>query len=177
MEFFYNIFKELKLWFKQFYFMNEPFALTSVAQFHHLGNQPVLDNPQIPPEDRVKLRINVIQEELDELSYALATGDVVEMADALADLQYVLSGTILECGVGNKFKELFDEVHRSNMTKACKTMEEAVQTQDSYTNKGTECYIKERDGLFVVYRTSDNKMLKSVNYSPTNLKKILYEQD
>jgi predicted HAD superfamily Cof-like phosphohydrolase len=41
----------------------------------------------------------------------------VEIADALCDLQYVLSGAILEFGFGGKFKSLFEEVHRSNMSK------------------------------------------------------------
>ena len=92
----------------------------------------------------------------------------------MPNLQYVLAGAILEFGLGEKFKELFDEVHRSNMSKACKTVEEANLTIDHYKNTAnTESYYKEADGLFLVYRHADNKTLKSVNYSPANLSDIL----
>jgi hypothetical protein len=86
----------------------------------------------------------------------------------------VLAGAVLEFGLGEKFKELFDEVHRSNMSKACKSFEEANLTIDYYKNTAnTSSYHKEIDGLFLVYRTADNKTLKSVNYSPADLGGIL----
>ena len=85
-----------------------------------------------------------------------------------------MSGAVLEFGLGDKFKTLFDEVQRSNMSKACKTEEEAKATVEYYTNeKGSPCYYKEIDGLFLVYRTSDNKTLKSINYSPADLASLL----
>ena len=71
-------------------------------------------------------------EELKELKEAIEENDLVEVIDALCDIQYVLSGAILEFGFAEKFKEMFDEVQRSNMSKVCKTEEEAVQTQKHY---------------------------------------------
>ncbi len=154
--------------------MEEPKALNSVAEFHKTFKHPILETPQIPSEDRCKLRVSLIAEELKELEEAIADNDLVEVADALADIQYVLSGAILEFGLGGKFKTLFDEVQRSNMSKTCKTMEEAEATRRHYQQKdGTESYIEESDGHFLVYRKEDNKTLKSVNYSPADLKSIL----
>lgn len=154
--------------------MEEPKALNSVAEFHKTFKHPILPSPQIPSEDRCKLRVSLISEELKELEEAIQNKDLVEVADALCDIQYVLSGAILEFGLGDKFKELFDEVQRSNMSKTCKTMAEAEATQKFYMEKdGTESYIDESDGHFLVYRKEDNKTLKSVNYSPADLKSRL----
>ena len=154
--------------------MEEPKTLNSVAEFHKTFKHPILETPQIPSADRCKLRVSLIAEELKELEEAIADNDLVEVADALADIQYVLSGAILEFGLGNKFKSLFDEVQRSNMSKTCKSMEEAEATRKHYVDKdGTESYIEESDGHFLVYRLEDKKTLKSVNYSPADLKSIL----
>lgn len=153
---------------------DEPQALSDVAQFHDTFNAPVLDSPQIPGPERCALRVALLQEELDELKQAIEDKDIVEIADALADLQYVLSGAVLEFGLANMFKALFDEVQRSNMSKACASLQEAEATQEAYARKdGTASFIERKEGKFLVYREGDNKVLKSVNYSPANVKKIL----
>src|SRR5476651_516896 len=149
-------------------------ALNQVAEFHTTFKHPVIEKPKIPSKERCKLRIELLAEELKELQQAVNDNDLVEIADALCDLQYVLSGAVLEFGLGEKFKDLFDEVHRSNMSKACKSIEEANQTIAHYKNTaGTEAYYKEIDGLFLVYRLPDEKTLKSINYSPANLSAVL----
>ena len=154
--------------------MKEPQSLNSVAEFHKTFKHPILETPQIPSADRCKLRVSLIAEELKELEEAIQANDLVEVADALCDIQYVLSGAILEFGMANSFKTLFDEVQRSNMSKTCKTMEEAEATQKHYMDKdGTESYIEKSDGHFLVYRKADKKTLKSINYSPADLKSIL----
>lgn len=112
-------------------------------------------------------------EELKELEEGINNRDIVEIADALCDLQYVLSGAILEFGLGEKFKALFDEVQRSNMSKTCKTVEEAEQTVAHYRAQGVECFYEESEGLYLVFRKGDRKTLKSVCYSPANLKPLL----
>src|SRR6201985_1090279 len=137
-------------------------SLNQVAEFHTTFKHPILPTPIIPSKERCELRIALLAEELKELQQAVADNNLVEVADALCDLQYVLAGAILEFGLGEKFKDLFDEVHRSNMSKACKTVEEANQTIAHYKNTaGTKSYHNEIDGLFLVYRTADNKTLKS----------------
>jgi predicted HAD superfamily Cof-like phosphohydrolase len=153
---------------------NEPNALSEVAKFHDTFNAPILDQPSIPSKERCALRVALLQEELNELRDAIEDNDLVEIADALADIQYVLSGAILEFGLGDKFKTLFDEVQRSNMSKACATMEEAKATQKVYEKKdGTKSFIEQKEDKFLVFREGDNKVLKSVNYSPADLKNIL----
>lgn len=153
----------------------EPNALNDVSEFHETFKMPIENEPTIPPQNRCQLRINLLQEELDELKEAIAEKDIIEIADALSDLQYVLSGAVLEFGLGKQFKRLFDEVQRSNMSKRCKSRDEAEKTLEYYADRdGTEGYIVERDNYFLVYRNGDNKVLKSVNYSPADLKSQLY---
>ena len=148
--------------------------LNQVGEFHKTFQHPILTTPQIPSEDRCKLRVSLIAEELDELKEAIEANDLVEVADALCDIQYVLSGAVLEFGLGEKFKTLFEEVQRSNMSKACDTEEEAKQTAAFYkAEKDTDAYYEERDGKWLVYRKGDNKTLKSINYSPADLKSLL----
>ncbi|MBU2916315.1 MULTISPECIES: nucleoside triphosphate pyrophosphohydrolase family protein [Reichenbachiella] len=149
-------------------------ALNQVAEFHKTFKHPIVTTPAIPDAKRCALRVELISEELKELDQAIKDKDLVEIADALCDIQYVLSGAVLEFGLGDKFVELFDEVQRSNMSKACKSLEEAEATVKHYReNKNTESYIKEEDGLFLVYRKEDDKTLKSIDYSPADLKSIL----
>jgi predicted HAD superfamily Cof-like phosphohydrolase len=148
--------------------------LKAVSEFHETFGAPILETPQIPSSDRCELRVSLLQEELNELKEAIEKGDVVEIADALADLQYVLSGAVLEFGMGTKFDELFDEVQRSNMSKACDSQQDALATLSHYKQKdGTEGVYKEENGKWLVYRKEDNKILKSINYSPANLKDIV----
>ena len=154
--------------------MQQPDSLNLVADFHRIFKHPVLANPTIPDDNRCKLRVALLAEELKELEVAIINKDITEVADAFCDLQYVLSGAILEFGLGDKFKALFEEVQRSNMSKACSTELEAIKTVQFYLAKeGTECYYKEVEGKWLVYRKDDNKTIKSINYSPADLEKLL----
>ncbi|MCI0920790.1 nucleoside triphosphate pyrophosphohydrolase family protein [Sphingobacterium rhinopitheci] len=154
--------------------MTDPKTLTSVAEFHKTFQHPILDTPQIPAENRCNLRVSLIAEELKELEEAIQAKDIVEIADALCDIQYVLSGAVLEFGLKDKFNALFEEVQRSNMSKACKSIEEAEATMKYYKEeKGVDSYYKEVDGLYLVFREGDHKTLKSINYSPADLKSIV----
>ena len=148
-------------------------SLNQVAEFHRTFKHPVVAQPAIPSVERCRLRVSLLAEELKELEEAIAQKDIVEVADALCDLQYVLSGAVLEFGLGEKFRTLFDEVQRSNMSKACNSVEEAEATIRHYEAKGTECYYKEDNGKYLVYRKGDNKTLKNVNYSPADLGAIV----
>lgn len=149
-------------------------TIEKVKEFHTLFRAPVLKSPQIPSKERCDLRINLIEEELNELKLAIKNKDITEIADALCDLQYVLSGSILEFGLGDKFKDLFNEVHRSNISKACDTEKECLETINFYKEKkGTEAYFEKVDNKWIIYRKSDNKVLKSINYSSANINEFL----
>jgi predicted HAD superfamily Cof-like phosphohydrolase len=148
--------------------------LNQVAAFHRTFKHPVEPQPIIPAQDRCRLRVALLEEELKELKKAIDDEDLVEIADALCDLQYVLSGAVLEFGLGEIFPDLFDEVQRSNMSKTCKDREEALATQKYYREeRGFESTIEESEGQYLVYRIPDRKTLKSIAYSPADLASIL----
>lgn len=154
--------------------MQEAQALTMVSQFHQLFGAPILDTPQIPSSDRSTLRISLLQEELNELQQAINDNDIVEVADALADLQYVLAGAILEFWLWDRFAAIVEEVHRSNMSKACSSLSEAEATVTYYhQHKNTQAHIVPQWDQYLILRTEDNKVLKSINYSPAKLQQFV----
>lgn len=151
-----------------------PLAL--VTEFHLAFDHPVLDRPQIPNKQRQDLRYNLLKEELREFKMAVDQSDIISIMDAFADIQYVLAGAILEFGMGDVFPVIFAEIHRSNMSKACRSEEEALETKTKYEAANpTEgpCHYVERNGLWFVYRTNDMKTIKSINYSPADIEGVL----
>lgn len=92
-------------------------TLERVEEFHETYGLPVLDRPDITNEMTNALRINLLAEELEELKDALANNDLVEVLDALTDLQYVLDGAYLSFGLQGHKEIAFNEVHSSNMSK------------------------------------------------------------
>ena len=97
--------------------------------------------------DKNTLRFNLMKEENEEYYQAAKEGDLVEVADALGDMLYILCGTIIEHGLQHKIDEVFEEIQRSNMSKLGE------------------------DGL-PIYR-EDGKVLKGPNYFKPNIEKIL----
>jgi predicted HAD superfamily Cof-like phosphohydrolase len=120
----------------------------SVVNFHRAYNQPILTTPKIPNKDRQLLRLNLIEEELIELKEAFEQNNIVEVADALIDLQYVIIGCAIENGLHTKLDTCFDEVHASNMSKLGP------------------------DGK-PIHRQSDGKVLKGPNFFKPKLKEII----
>ncbi len=177
--------------------------LGKVKEFMTTFGQPVLDKPTPLPEDRQKLRIALLFEELKE--YAEASGmleefllmcdeainkytddytdkgidyvpsvNQVEQLDALLDLQYVLSGAVHEHGFGEIFNAAFnDEVHTSNMSKACPDTITALRTIAKYDEEGVEVHCDMHATPIVIYRAADNKVLKSIDYKPAQLAQFL----
>lgn len=91
--------------------------IKSVEDFHNvflIGNS---DSPTLLNEREFNLRYNLIKEENEEYLDACKKGDIIEIADALGDQLYILFGTILKHGLQHKIEEVFDEIHRSNMSK------------------------------------------------------------
>lgn len=123
--------------------------------------------------------INFIQEELDELKEAVKERNIVEIFDALLDITYVgLGNGALVFGLKDKMEDGYAEVQASNMSKICKTEEEAIQTvMVRSKEQGEECHYKETNGGFVVYRTRDRKVMKSINYFRPNLKQFFTQEE
>jgi predicted HAD superfamily Cof-like phosphohydrolase len=91
-------------------------TLSMVRDWHNAFDVPVLDTPQIP-ENRAQMRLAILEEEVQELRDAVEAGDLVEVLDALCDIQYVLAGTFLEFGLHSVKQAAVQEVHASNMSK------------------------------------------------------------
>ena len=99
-------------------------------------------------ESKNILRYNLMKEENDEYLEAIKNKDIVEIADALGDMLYILCGTILEHGLQDKIEAVFDEIQRSNLSKLGSNGEP-------------------------IYR-EDGKVIKGPNYSKPQLKNILF---
>tara|TARA_Y100001970_G_scaffold100710_1_gene126497 strand:+ start:1783 stop:2265 length:483 start_codon:yes stop_codon:yes gene_type:complete len=125
-----------------------------------------------------KLRLDLILEETRELQEAIENHDFTEVVDALADILYVVYGAGSSFGVN--LDEAFRLVHDSNMSKLCKSQEEAQATVDWYmenrekTGYDSPAYRKGTNGdYWVVYNESTGKILKSINYHPVEFSSIL----
>lgn len=125
--------------------------ILSVYEFHAtfgIGNN---DKPErnIGEEDYL-LRHRLMHEENEEYLEAAKNGDLVEIADALGDMMYILYGTICKHGLQDRIADIFDEIHRSNMSKLG------------------------ADGK-PIYR-EDGKVMKGENYFKPNIAKYLAAQ-
>lgn len=124
-----------------------PTNFEDVKLFMKTFGQEVKDLPELPSNDVLDLRYDLIEEELGELKEALMQYDFVAVADALTDILYVTYG--MGAALGIDLDECFREVQRSNMTKL--------------GDDGKPMY---RD---------DGKVMKGPNYEPPDLESILFE--
>jgi predicted HAD superfamily Cof-like phosphohydrolase len=132
--------------------------------------------PTIDPKD-ADFVINFIQEELDELKVAVKEKNIIEIFDALLDITYVgLGNGALVFGLKDKMLDGYAEVQASNMSKICNTVAEAEETVKLRSEQqGEPCHYEESNGKYVVYRTSDNKVMKSINYFRPDLSQFFTE--
>jgi len=121
--------------------------LEQLLEFQRAYNSTRNSKPTLISEDDYVLRYRLGKEELIEYFDACKDGDLIEVADALADQLYILLGTMISHGMQDVIEDIFDEVHRSNMSKLGP------------------------DGK-PLYR-EDGKVLKGPNYSPPNVSKYL----
>ncbi len=122
--------------------------IKAVSKFHKSFGLGVSERQQADlGEKKNLLRFNLMDEENREYFEAAQNNDMVEVADALGDMLYILCGTILEHGMQYKIEEVFDEIQRSNMSKLG------------------------ADGK-PIYR-EDGKVLKGPSYFKPNIKAIL----
>ena len=122
--------------------------ILAVKEFHKAFKLDYLDKPKADLGiDKNKLRFNLMKEENEEYFEAANNNDMVEVADALGDMLYILCGTIIEHGMEHKIDEIFREIQNSNMSKLG------------------------ADGN-PIYR-EDGKVLKGPNYFKPNIKGIL----
>lgn len=92
--------------------------IAAVAEFHRAFGLGIKDHPSAGlPLEKNLLRYKLMREENEEYLDAASRGDLVEVADALGDMLYILCGTILEHGMQDKIEAVFAEIQRSNMSK------------------------------------------------------------
>ena len=96
--------------------INKP--LSAVEKFHKAYRILINDRPTADiDKELIKLRFNLMKEENEEYFEAAKRNDMVEVADALGDMLYILCGTILSHGMQDKIHEIFEEIQTSNMSK------------------------------------------------------------
>ena len=159
-------------------YWNVPFV-NEVEEFNSTFGKPNNYESTIPEKKEWMFVYDFIQEELAEYKEACERGDIVEILDALCDITYVSlgNGTML-LGLKGKIWKAYQEVQASNMSKACKTEEEAIETTKVEAERvGEETHYEQVGEYWVVYRSRDRKVLKSINYFRPNLKQFFTDEE
>ena len=150
-----------------------PFV-SEVEEFNAIMGKPNNYNPVIPAEKEWMFVYNFILEELEEYKHACETGNIIEVLDALCDITYVSlgNGTCLH-GLKDKIWPAYQEVQASNLSKACSSEEEAQETvRVRSQEQETACHYEKVGNYYIVYRTSDRKVMKNINYFRPDLSKF-----
>jgi len=150
-----------------------PFV-SEVEEFNSLMNKPNNYVPTIPAKPEWDFVYNFVLEELEEYKHACETENIVEVLDALCDIAYVSigNGAMLH-GLKDKIWPAYMEVQASNLSKACSTQEEAQKTIDLRSQEqGESCHYEQVGDKYVVYRSRDRKVMKSINYFKPDLKQF-----
>jgi hypothetical protein len=137
-----------------------------VEIFNNTFGKPNNYESTIPEKKEWQFVYDFILEELEEYRQACENGDIVEVLDALCDIAYVSlgNGTMLH-GLKDKIWPAYNEVQGSNMSKSCSTEKEAMETVTVRSKEQAEpCHYEQVEERFVVYRTRDRKVMKSINY-------------
>jgi predicted HAD superfamily Cof-like phosphohydrolase len=152
--------------------------ITEVETFNLLFGKLNNYTPTIPEKMERDFIYNFILEELDEYKHAAEEGDIVEVLDAFCDIMYVLSAGIMAYGLKDKFIDAYNEVQESNLSKSCATEEEADATAKFRTAaSGRPCHFEKRGDKYVVYRSEDRKVQKSLSYFAPNLRQFFTESE
>ena len=155
-----------------------PFV-SEVETFNDTFGKPNNYEPVIPEKKEWQFVYDFILEELEEYREACERGDIVEVLDALCDIAYVSigNGTMLH-GLKDKIWPAYQEVQASNMSKACETEEEAIQTVSQRAKEqGEECHYEKVGDYYVVYRSRDRKVMKSLNYFRPDLSQFFTKKE
>tara|TARA_R110000824_G_scaffold76639_1_gene194054 strand:+ start:419 stop:925 length:507 start_codon:yes stop_codon:yes gene_type:complete len=153
--------------------------IDEVEEFNTTFGKPNNYTPIIPDKNDWKFVYDFILEELEEYKEACEKGDIVEVLDALCDITYVSlgNGSMLH-GLKDKIEPAYAEVQASNMSKSCATEEEAAETcKVRSEEKNHLCHYEKVGDRWVVYRSRDNKVMKSINYFRPNLTQFFTSEE
>ena len=159
-------------------FWQVPFV-DEVQEFNDTFGKPNNYEPIIGEKKEWQFVYDFILEELEEYKEACEKGDIVGILDALCDITYVSLGNgALLHGLKGKVWEAYQEVQASNMSKSCATIEEAKETVKVRSEeKGHPCQWEQIGDRYVVYRSSDRKVMKSINYFAPNLNQFFTDEE
>ena len=149
-----------------------------VEEFNAVMGKPNNYEPVIPERKEWEFVYNFVLEELEEYREACEGGDIVEILDALCEIAYVAvgNGAMLH-GLKDKVWPAYQEVQASNLSKACKTEEDAQATVDKRSiEQGEECHYEKVDKYYIVYRSRDRKVMKNINYFRPDLSQFFTEE-
>lgn len=152
--------------------------IDEVELFNATMGKPNNYEPTIPERKEWMFVHDFILEELEEYREACEGGDIVEILDALCDITYVSlgNGAMLH-GLKDKIWPAYQEVQASNMSKACQTEEEALQTViKRAVEQGEACHHEKVGEYYIVYRTRDRKVMKNINYFKPDLSQFFTEE-
>ena len=147
--------------------------------FGVLESRTLVPKPDIITKDpqQVEFCLKLIREEMKELEQAVKDNDYVETVDALMDILYVVNGMAARIGVDAD--AAFDLVHVNNMSKLCRTEEDAQESVKFYIDNkeklgyDSPAYRKAPDNVhWVVYNQSTKKILKSIKWQPVDLSSV-----
>lgn len=150
-----------------------------VEIFNRVMKKPNNYEPTIPDEKQWKFVVDFIREETAELEEACKNRDIVEVLDALLDITYVSLGNgAMLFGLKDRILPGYAEVQASNMSKLCRTEDVAKESVKAMEAKYGVPYYHEKVGdHWVVYRKSDRKVGKSVEYFRPDLRKFFTEEE
>jgi|TARA_A100001011_G_C14042555_1_gene728407 hypothetical protein len=151
-----------------------------VEEFNSTFKKPNNYEPTIPKEKKEwQFVYDFVLEELEEYRQACQNGDIVEILDALCDITYVSLGNgVMLHGLKDKIWPAYQEVQASNLSKSCSTEEEAMETVTLRSKEQAEsCHYEQVEDRFVVYRSRDRKVMKSINYFRPNLRQFFTEEE
>ena len=152
--------------------------ITEVETFNRIFGKLNNYTPTIPEKMERDFIYNFILEELDEYKAAAEEGNIVEVLDAFCDIMYVLSAGIMAYGLKDKFLAAYNEVQASNLSKSCATEEEADATAKFRAAASQKpCHFEKRGDKYVVYRSEDRKVQKSLSYFAPNLRQFFTEDE
>ena len=153
--------------------------VNEVEEFNRTFGKPNNYEPKIPEKKEWQFVYDFILEELEEYRHACENGDIVEILDALCDIAYVSLGNgVMLHGLKDKIWPAYQEVQASNMSKSCSTEEEAMETISIRSKEQAEpCHFEKIGDRYVVYRSRDRKVMKSINYFRPNLKQFFTEEE
>ena len=138
-----------------------------IKDWSNVFGAPIKETEGFPEIDRMRLSMDLIDEEFMETVQAIDQKNFAEVKDGLGDLLWVTVRAMMEFGVDPE--STIREIYKSNMSKADYTEEDALKTRDKYKELGIDTYMRIRKDIYITYNAETGKILKSYNFKAPKL--------